>query len=140
MSRTDYEKLKKSIDNLIEQYGYFLTKEQQKITEVERKSTRNSVILCFTVCYDTLWKHMKKFLQEEENLADIPNSPRGIFRRAHEAGLIDREMLEHLMNYNRLRGSVSHDYSEMKAEEVSEYIGNFSQDASEMYKAMIEEG
>ena len=139
MSRTDYEKLKKSIDNLMEQYRHFLAKEQQKITEVERKSTRNSVILCFTVCYDTLWKQMKKFLQEEENLADVPNSPRGIFRRAHEAGLIDRGMLEHLMNYNSLRGSVSHDYSEMKAGKVFEYMEDFSRDASEMYKIMTEE-
>lgn len=139
MSRANYEKLKEAIDNLMEQYEYFLMKKQQEITEVERKSTRNSVILCFTVCYDTLWKQMKRFLQEEENLADVPNSPRGIFRRAHEAGLIDREMLEHLMNYNALRGSVSHDYSEVKAEKVFEYMEDFSHDVSEMYKAMTEE-
>ena len=47
MKRTDYKKPKKSIDNLIEQYRYFLIKEQQEITEVEKIDREFSNIIFY---------------------------------------------------------------------------------------------
>lgn len=138
MGETDYEKLKMSLDNLQEQYAVYATIDDLNLPAVIQKSVRNSVIKCFEVCYDTLWKHLKKFMLEEENLVDVPNSPQGIFRRAHESGVIDQETEKRLIDYNKIRALVAHDYRMEKAGKALGIMGDFIQDAGELYERLTE--
>ncbi len=139
MKKINYEKLKKSLDELKEQYENFLTVDEQDLSEVNKKAVKHSVIKCFEICHDTLWKHLKKFMQEAEHLVGIPNSPNGIFRKAHESGMIDQAMQERLIEYNEIRGDAAHDYDVEKAEAALGKIGDFIQDAEEIYQTMSKE-
>ena len=69
----------------------------------------------------------------------MPNSPTPLFRKAHESILIDRGMLERLLDYNDLRNAATHDYSEVKVGKSFNKIGDFIQDAAELYKQMSED-
>ncbi len=139
MSEVDYEKLGKSLENLIEQHDNYLTIDKQNLSSVNQKAIKNSVIKCFEVCYDTLWKHLKKYTLEKSGLPKIPGSPLPIFRIAHESGVIDQEMQNRLVDYNNIRGDTAHDYSMEKSEKTLNQIDGFIQDATELYQEMIED-
>ena len=138
MNKTDYQKLKKALENLKEQYENYLTIDKQGLSEVNKKAVKNSVIKCFEICYDTLWKHLKKSTQKRSGLPRIPSSPLPIFRIMHESELIDKGMQERLVAYNDLRGDTAHDYSMEKSEKVLIKIGSFIQDTTELYQEMTE--
>ena len=137
MSEVDYEKLTQSLENLIEQHDNYLTLDDQNLSVVNQKAVKNSVIKCFEICYDTLWKHLKKYTQEKSGLPNMPSSPLPIFRIAHENLIMDQEMQERLTSYNGLRGDTAHDYSMAKSKKALPIIGAFIQDATELYEEMI---
>ncbi len=138
MNEVDYDKLKKSLDRLVDKYADYQEMEQRpELRESDKESIKESVIKHFEICYDTLCKCFKKFTQEKTGLP-IPNSPTPLFRKAHESILIDRGMLERLLDYNDLRNAATHDYSEVKADKSFNKIGDFIQDATELYKQMSE--
>ena len=139
MKNTNYEKLEKSLEKLKEQYNNYQT-DKTTLTPLDKEGIKESVIKRFEICYDTLWKHLKKYLQEKENLVDLPNSPNGIFRKTYSAEFIDQETLSRLMVYNKLRGMVAHDYSEVKAQKSLDKIGHFIQDANTIYRMVTHEG
>lgn len=137
MNKIDYTKLQQALNNLKEQYENSLTMDEQDLSEATRKAIKNSVVMCFAICYDTLWKHMKKHLEEE--LPSVPGSPLKVFRIAKDASLINEEMQENLVKYNELRRQATHDYSMDKANDVLAEVGNFIEDASKIYRILIAE-
>ncbi len=137
MNEVDYDKLKKSLDRLVEQYEFFNLNEHTLSGNI-KEGIKESVIKRFEICYDTLCKCFKKFTQEKAGLS-MPNSPTPLFRKAHESILIDRGMLERLLDYNDLRNAATHDYSEVKVGKSFNKIGDFIQDAAELYKQMSED-
>ena len=139
MNKADYEKLKKSLDELKEQYESFLTLDEQGLSEVNQRAVKNSVIKCFEICYDTLWKHIKKYLQEQNGLVELKNSPIPLFRDAHENLLFDKEIHKRLVHYNKIRNDAAHNYSIEKAMAALDKIEDFIQDTVEIYGAMIQE-
>ena len=140
MGDINYEKLKRSLEALKEQYRNFLSLDKENLSDINKEAVRESVIKRFEICYDTLWKHFKKYLQAEKNFVDLPNSPNGIFRRAFEAAIIDEDRLKRFMNYNELRGLAAYDYSSAKADKALERAGDFIQEAEALYKMMTASG
>ena len=140
MGEINYEKLKQSLKKLKEQYENFLSLDKKNLSDIDKEAVRESVIKRFEVCHDTLWKHLKKYLQTEENLVDLPNSPNKIFRRAYEAEVIGKIELKRLMGYNELRSLAAHDYSKAKADKALEQVGSFIQEAEKFYKMMTGRG
>lgn len=139
MSKVEYEKFKDSLDRLKEQYE-FLHTHAQTLDNQSREAFRDSVIKRFEICYDTLLKHLKKYLDNEQLLTDgAPNSPRKIFRLAHEAYLIDKDALKNFFSYMQTRIDTAHDYSLKKAENSLDNIGRFIEDATDLYEAIITE-
>ena len=136
MNKINYEKLVKSLERLKEQYANYQSN-REGLLKLDKEGIKESVIKRFEICNDTLWKHLKKYLQEKEKLADLPNSPNGIFRIAYETNLIDEKMLKNLMHYNSLRCMAAHDYDEIKAKESLNKIGNFIQDADKLCKLIL---
>ncbi len=134
MGEINYEKLKKSLKRLKEQHENFLSLDKKNLSDLNREAVRESVIKRFEVCYDTLWKHFKKYLQTEKNFVDLPNSPNGIFRKAFEADIIDKSALRRLMGCNELRGLAAHDCSRAKADTALERAGGFIQETEKLYK------
>lgn len=135
---TEYDKLKKSLQHLEKQYENYLSmNERETLSDLDKDAISESVVQRFETCYDTLWKHLKKYLEEEVGLVVASNSPKPIFRLAYENQIIDE--VENWFEYAQARIDTSHDYSEQKFMSTLEKTGNFIRDAIELYKVMTKE-
>ena len=137
MTETNYEKLEKSLNELREQYESYSTLDEQGLSEVNQRAVKNSVIKCFEICYDTLWKQIKKYLKDQGK-TELRNAPIPIFRDAFEDLLFDTDIHKRLVQYNKIRNDAAHDYSIEKAMAALDKIDHFIQDAEEIYEAMVE--
>ena len=72
---------------------------------------------------------------EELGLADIPNSPKPVFRLAHENHLFAAP-LEQWLQYAEARIGTSHDYDSKKAEACLTLMPDFIDDAIGLYQTM----
>ena len=130
----DYDKFRMSLKGLEEQYENYRTPDSS-LSDLIQEAIAESVIQRFETCYDCLWKVLKRYLVEELGLADVPNSPKGIFRLAHENDLF-ASPLEEWLRYAESRVETSHDYSGEKAEACLEIMGGFIDDAIGLYQTM----
>ena len=137
MTDSSYEKLEKSLNELQEQYRSYSTLAAQGLSEVNQRAVKNSVIKCFEICYDTLWKQLKKYLVEQNGAVDLRNSPIPVFRSAFENLLFDEDMHKRLVQYHRIRNDAAHDYSIAKAMAALDEIGAFIEDTTEIHEAMV---
>ena len=133
----DYENFRKSLKNLELQRESYRTLDATfpQLTELIREGIAESVIRRFETCYDTLWKVVKRYLVEEFGIPEVPNSPRPVFRLAHENGLLPSRV-ECWMGYSQARIDTSHDYSGEKAKRALEQVGSFIEDAIRLYETM----
>ena len=83
----DFSKFRSSLLRLEEQYEHHLTLSAAD-PHLVREGIAESVIQRFETCYDCLWKVLKRYLREELGVADLPNSPKPIFRIANESRLL----------------------------------------------------
>ncbi|MBF0531416.1 MAG: nucleotidyltransferase substrate binding protein [Deltaproteobacteria bacterium] len=132
----DYEKLHKSLKNLeLQIENYNRAADRRELTELDREALAESVIHRFETCYDMLWKHLKRYIIEELGLADVPNSPKPVFRLAAENNLLSIGV-EQWLNYADARTATAHDYSGKKAADCLEVIPAFIDDAIGLYQTM----
>ena len=103
-----------------------------------REAVGESVIQRFEICYDTLWKTLRRYLMEVEGLPEVPASPRGVFRLGGESGILDSPV-ERWMEYVSLRIGTAHDYSSEKAAAVLERVDDFIADAINLYQTVTGE-
>lgn len=131
-----YDKLKKSLKHLDMQLkNYEMAEDRPELKELDREALEESVIHRFEICYDTLWKDLKRYLREELGLPDIPNSPKSIFRLANENKLL-ASPIEQWIQYADARTNTAHDYNEKKAADCLELIPDFLDDAIGLYQTM----
>jgi nucleotidyltransferase substrate binding protein (TIGR01987 family) len=132
----DYSMLIKSLKHLEAQYNNFLTISfRTDLGTLEKEAIKESVIQRFETCYDTLWKTLKRYLNEELGIPEIPNSPKPIFRIAAENKLLQSNV-EQWLQYADARIYTSHNYSEEKAEEAVLLMNFFIPDAINLLKKM----
>lgn len=134
----DYDKFQKSLKHLELQFeNYKSAKDRPELTALDREGIGESVIQRFETCYDTLWKTLKRYLDEELGLPDTPNSPRPILKLAGQSNLF-AATVEQWLIYADARISTSHDYSGEKAEECLAIMPDFIDDAIGLYQTMTE--
>jgi nucleotidyltransferase substrate binding protein (TIGR01987 family) len=132
----DYSNLKKSLKHLELQFAnYRIADDRPELTELDRDGIAESVIQRFETCYDTLWKHLKRYLIEDAGLADVPNSPKPIIKLAGQNDLFVSSV-EKWLRYADARTSTAHDYSGEKAAETLQIVGDFIDDAIRLYQLM----
>jgi nucleotidyltransferase substrate binding protein (TIGR01987 family) len=132
----DYSKLQKSLKHLELQFqNYQLARDRPELTEIDREAISESVIQRFEVCYDTLWKDIKRYLIEELGLADVPSSPKPILKLAGQSDLFSTPV-EQWLKYADARTATAHDYSGEKAAETLLLIKDFIADASALFEKM----
>ena len=132
----DYSNLKKSLKHLELQFAnYRIADDRPELTELDRDGIAESVIQRFETCYDTLWKHLKRYLIEDAGLADVPNSPKPIIKLAGQNDLFVSSV-EKWLRYADARTSTAHDYSGEKAAETLQIVGDFIDDAIKLYQLM----
>ena len=100
-----------------------------------REAVAESVIHRFEICYDCLWKVLRRHLAEEPGVPDAPNSPKPVFRLAFENNLLPSP-IEKWLDYANSRINTSHDYDEGKARRCLGIINDFIDDATGLYETM----
>jgi len=132
----DYDKLQKSLKHLeLQLENCYRSADRAELTDLDREALAESVIQRFKTCYDMLWKHLRRYLVEELGLAEVPNSPKPVFRMAAENHLLSSP-LEQWLQYADSRIDTTHDYSGEKAADCLEVIPNFLDDAIGLYQTM----
>jgi nucleotidyltransferase substrate binding protein (TIGR01987 family) len=97
-----------------------------------------SVIPRFETCFDCMWKVLKRYAHEELGLADVPNSPKPLFRIANENNIFTSD-IEQWFTYLSARNNTAHDYSGEKAKESLKIISDYITDAIGLYQTMSAE-
>ena len=133
----DYGNFRKALKNLESQYENHQNLDDE-LPELTQEGVSESVIHRFEICYDTMWKVLKRYLQEGLGLPDVPNSPNPILKIANENKLFTTP-LEQWLKYASARIGTSHDYSEEKAQGCLEIVDDFIDDAIGLYQTMTGE-
>ncbi|GHU06029.1 hypothetical protein FACS1894158_11070 [Betaproteobacteria bacterium] len=129
----DYTKLQKSIAHLDAQFQNWHTLDKT-LPPLLQEAVAESVIQRFEICYDCTWKVLKRYLAEELGVSDMPNSPKPIFRIAHENRLFDN--IDEWLSYADARIDTAHDYSGEKACSALALMERFVKDAVALYCVM----
>tara|TARA_R110001583_G_scaffold159884_1_gene311806 strand:+ start:1197 stop:1616 length:420 start_codon:yes stop_codon:yes gene_type:complete len=130
----EYDKFQKSLQHLQVQYENYENLDEG-LPLLIQEAVAESVIQRFETCYDCLWKVLKRYLTEELGLAEVPNSPKPIFKLANENKLFASSIAQWLA-YADSRIATSHDYSGEKAKAALEMMGDFVDDAIGLYQTM----
>ena len=133
----EYDKFHMSLRRLEEQHANYRSADAS-LPVLIREAIAESVIQRFETCYDCLWKVLKRYLIEELGITDVRNSPKPIFRLAHENDLFAAP-LEQWLRYAAARVDTSHDYDGEKAKACLELMPDFIDDAIGLYQTMSEE-
>ena len=133
----EYDKFQMSLKRLEEQYENY-RQTDHSLPDLTQEAIAESVIQRFETCFDCLWKVLKRYLIEELAIADPPNSPKGIFRLAHENSLF-AALLDEWFDYADARIGTAHDYSGEKAQACLGIMGDFIDDAIGLYQTMTKE-
>lgn len=137
MSEVNYEKLKKSLERLKEQYKNFLLLDEKNLFRIDEEAVKESVIQRFETCYDSFFKSLRKHLKAAGFNFDS-TAPKFILRKAHEGGVIDQETLKNWFNYINLRVGTTHDYNEEKVEQALSKMHEFIEDVEDIYKIITQ--
>ncbi len=132
----EYDKFQKSLKHLQAQYENHENLDET-LPILIQEAVAESVIQRFETCYDCMWKVLKRYMIEELGLADVPNSPKPIFKIASENELLSSAIDQWLV-YAELRIATSHDYSGEKALAALNEMRNFIDDAIGIYQTMSE--
>jgi nucleotidyltransferase substrate binding protein (TIGR01987 family) len=138
MSNINYTKFKDSLKRLEERYkDYQVSLTRNELLDSDRESIKESCIQRFEVCFDTTWKHLRKYLMEDIGLTDLAAGPNPIFKNAFASKVIDSA--EVWIQFNIKRGNTSHDYSGEKASDTFEIIPSFIAEAIKLYETISKE-
>jgi nucleotidyltransferase substrate binding protein (TIGR01987 family) len=134
-SMIDYSKFEKSLKHLEAQLRNFQNLAQRpELDDLDKEAIAESVIQRFEICYDCLWKVLKRYLNENRGIPELPNSPKPLFRLAFENQLFP--VIEQWLVYADARVDTSHDYSGEKARTTIDTACAFAGDAAALYQKM----
>ena len=133
----DYGNLRMSLKNLETQHRNLLSLSSDYPAFVH-EGMAESVIQRFEICYDTLWKTLRRYLIEALGIAEAPNSPRPIFRIAAE-NLLLASGGERWELYVQTRIDTTHDYDGNNAANAIGIKPAFIDDAIALYGEMTGE-
>ncbi len=133
----DYSNFSTSLKNLETQHEHLLNLPSSFPAYVH-EGMSESVIQRFEICYDALWKVLRRYLIESLGLAEVPSSPRPILRIA-DANQLLAAGGEQWELYVETRISTTHDYDGEKAAEAVALMPEFIADAIRLHTAMTGE-
>ncbi len=130
----DYDKFQKSLKHLELQFQNFRTMDNSQ-NELTKEAIKESVIQRFETCWDCLWKVLRRYMETELGLPEVPNSPKPILRIAAQNNLF-KNSCEQWIDYADARIGTSHDYSGEKAIVALNLMESFIGDSIDLYEKM----
>ena len=135
MTMINYDKFRLSLKRLEDQNNNYRQKEPAVLSDLDFEAFAESVIQRFEACYDCLWKVLRRYLNYELGLSDLPNSPKPVLRLGNENNLFSSS-LDQLLRYAEARIGTSHDYDGEKVRACLELVPDFIDDAIDLYQTM----
>ena len=129
-----YEEFRRAIDRLERQYRNYRSLDET-VAEITREGIRESVIKRFETCYEMLWRTLRRHLVVDLGNANVPNSPKPIFRVASENDLLPSPV-ERWLSYANSRIDTAQDYSGERAENCISMMSEFIADAIGLYEIL----
>lgn len=133
----DYSNFRTSLKNLETQHEHLLNLPSSFPAYVH-EGMAESVIQRFEICYDALWKVLRRHLIETLGLAEVPSSPLPILRIA-DANQLLAAGGEQWELYVETRISTTHVYDGEKAAAAVAVMSAFISDAIRLHTAMAGE-
>ncbi len=130
----DYRTFKTTLENLESQHDN-LTNLSSDYPSFIHEGMAESVIQRFEICYDTAWKTLRRHLVEKLGIAEVPNSPKPIFRIADENFLLV-DSGERWQQFAATRIETTHIYDAKRAAAALTLISTFIKDAINLYGVM----
>ena len=130
----EYNNFQRALKNLEAQFENYKTLDDN-LPKIIQEAVAESVIQRFEICWDCLWKLLKRHLQEEIGLPIVPNGPNPVLRLANENQLLPGSV-EQWLRYGKARVATAHDYSGKKANDALNIMGRFIDDAIRLYQAL----
>ena len=130
----DYEKFRLSLKRLEEQHANFRNPTASR-PQLDEEGVTESVIQRFEICYDCLWKVLRRYLIEVLGISDPLRGPKPIFRMAHQNHLF-RASVDQWLLYADRRNDTTHDYDGEKAQAALDVMADFIDDAVGLYQTM----
>ena len=130
----EYNNFQKSLKNLEAQFENYKTLDDN-LPKIIQEAVAESVIQRFEICWDCLWKLLKRHLKEEIGLPEVPNGPNPVLRLANENQLLP-DSVEQWLRYGKVRVATAHDYSGKNANDALNIMGRFIGDAIRLYQAL----
>ena len=134
LTELDYGKLRQSLARLEEQYANFC-RPDISLPQLHEEAVAESVVRRFKLCYDCLWKVLRRYLVHRIGLTDVPNGPKPVFRLAGQNSLFHAPVDQWLM-YAQTRIGASDDYDGSKTQAVLDVAADFVGDAIDLYETM----
>lgn len=129
-----YEQFRLALERLERQHRTYQS-DDETLAEIVREAIKESVIKRFETCYEVLWRTLRRHLVVDLGNANVPNSPKPVFRIANENDLLPSPVPRWL-SYANSRIDTAHDYSGEKAENCIGMIGDFIEDAIGLYETL----
>ena len=130
----EYSNFQRALKKLEAQFENYKTLDDN-LPKIIREAVAESVIQRFGICWDCLWKLLKRHLQEEIGLAEVPNGPNPVLRLANENQLLPGSV-EQWLRYGKARVATAHDYSGKKANDALNIMNRFIDDAIHLYQTL----
>ena len=132
----DYSVFRKALRNLDTRHRELLDLPADYPPYV-RESVAESVIQRFEMCYDALWKALRRHLREEVGVV-APAGPIRILRVAGESGVMPGSA-GRWQEYIRARIATTHEYDAEKAGVALTIVPDFIHDAIALYETVTGE-
>ena len=133
----DYEKFRLALEHLERQHQNYL-RADPALAEIMLEAIKESVIKRFETCYEMLWRTLRRHLVADLGNANVPNSPKPVFRIANENDLLPSPV-ERWLAYANSRIDTAHDYSGEKAENCIGMMSDFIADAIGLYEILTDD-
>ena len=130
----EYDKFQKSLKHLEDQFENYRTLDDS-LPKIIQEAVAESVIQRFETCWDCLWKLLKRHLQEEIGLVEVPNGPNPVLRLANENQLLPGS-IEQWLRYGKVRVATVHNYSGKKVSDALDIMNCFVDDAIRLYQTL----
>ena len=129
-----YDNFRLSLMRLSDQYKSHLQGNAEWPRQLE-EALAESVVYRFRICYDSLCGVLRRYMIYELSIADVPRSPKLIFRLAFENHLLDL-VQDQWCGYVKARVSISEDCDSTKIENCITLVPSFLDDAIRLYETM----
>ena len=129
-----YEQFRLALDRLEQQHRNYQNVDET-LAEITREAVKESLIKRFETCYEVLWRTLRRHLAVALGNANVPNSPKPVFRIANENDLLPSPV-ERWLSYANSRVDTALDYSGEKAGHCIGMMGDFIADAIGLYEIL----